>query len=66
MPEAKPLPDTETNLRETIDFVLRILRKKSEAAHSRLCRATLLAVLTAAVSPLVPKKYKSEALILGS
>ncbi len=61
MPEAKPLPDTETNLRETIDFVLRILRSRKLLI---LGCAALLAVLTAAVSPLVPKKYKSEALIL--
>ena len=61
MPEVKSLPDTESNLGETVAFVLRVLRSRKLLI---LGLAALLAVLTAAALPLVPKKYKSEAMVL--
>ncbi len=61
MPEVKPLPDTETSLGETVAFVLRVLKSRRLLI---LGTGALLAVITAAVLPLIPKKYKSEAVIL--
>ncbi len=61
MPEVKPLPDTETSLGETLAFIRRVLKRRKLLI---LGTAALLAVLTAAALPLIPKKYKSEALIL--
>jgi polysaccharide biosynthesis transport protein len=61
MQDAKALPEPETELGETIAWILRILKSRKLLIVGP---AALLAVLTAGALPLVPKKYKSEALIL--
>jgi polysaccharide biosynthesis transport protein len=61
LPELKAFPETESNIGETIATVLRVLKTRRLLI---LGLAALFAVLTAAVLPLIPTKYKSEALIL--
>jgi polysaccharide biosynthesis transport protein len=61
VPEAKALLETESSLAETLGWILRILRTRKLLI---LGTAAAIAVATAAVLPLIPQKYTSEAMVL--
>src|SRR5271165_5140125 len=59
--EVKAVPETESNLGETLVSVVRVLRTRKLLI---LGAAAMTAVLTAAALPLIPQKYKSESMVL--
>jgi len=61
LPEIAASAETESNLGDTLALLLRVLRTRKLLV---LGFAAVFALLSLAVLPLIPKKYKSEAMIL--
>jgi succinoglycan biosynthesis transport protein ExoP len=61
LPETTALPDPESDLKSILESTLRILRTRSLLI---LGAAAIIALPTAALLPLIPQRYRSEATVL--